>query len=960
MAEDLDYLLLMLKSNRLQDRKKAVAAIEKSGILQAAPNLIELFSSERDESIKALAARALGSLNCRDAMGVLLNALSAGSDELAYYASNAISQIRPKGVEDEIYGMMMADNVSERSFYWFAQTLFGLGCDGAFRLIDALATNSWTKRRILGDLLPKSGPACIVYLISGLSDDNVNKRFWCATILGKIGAKEAVGELVSHIDDSSDDVRTAVITSLGEIGSKEAIDVLKQNLKSPIKEVRYRSLEVLGRFGDEIIDSLVESLSDDYWYVRDCACQALARIGKKVVPRLAVAYESQNEDIRISAIKALSEMGFDAFDVLAKALADEYEPVCKKAAEALAKIGFKCFKKLVTLYESDSSDAKIRRWIIYILGEMNRTEEKSEATSLLLEAVASKELMTRYAAVSALKNSGRARAVNVLIELLADIHEEIREKASENLIYMANASLPFLIDALNHENWVVRKNVSAVLGKFGIMAIPELLKVLHAGDDDSRYWAIKALGNIGADACEPLLQFLNDASWQVRKNSADSLSEIGIAVVKPLIAQLVKKVPGPEENLFYWSKYVLKAIGSPAVPAVAKLMQNSRTQLRMLAVSVIGSCYKDPETYQYIKDALNDENIEVVKQAIECAGSYGDVKIIDELLAIYEKVPDDDGLTVSLIKSLSSLESEKSLVFLYKNLKAGRWIIRNKAVLAFENLPDKTRSLVDIDKVAALLDDEVTMVAESAARFLASLKSEKAQIIVVRLLKEGRFEDIILDRLSSNGDFKSKDLLERYLKSDNKFRRAAAARVLGACGNKSDIGYLTSLLTDEFINVRMSALHAINRINNCDADFSNSNDECSATISASDDSIMSGAEQHYQLGMFHAKNLEYEKAIQAYQNAISIEPDFVQAYCKIGLILEEKGLYEKAGMVFRKATEIAPDFVPAKLYLGVALSMCGRHFDAVGELSKAIKLDPRSETAAMAQKIIDKIKKNMN
>nr|HPG57910.1 tetratricopeptide repeat protein [Candidatus Wallbacteria bacterium] len=72
-----------------------------------------------------------------------------------------------------------------------------------------------------------------------------------------------------------------------------------------------------------------------------------------------------------------------------------------------------------------------------------------------------------------------------------------------------------------------------------------------------------------------------------------------------------------------------------------------------------------------------------------------------------------------------------------------------------------------------------------------------------------------------------------------------------------------------------------------------------------------------------------------------------------------KGYYEKASVFLKKAIEISPDFPLAHLYLGIVLSMMGRNFDAVGELKKVVKLDPGSEMAETAKKIIEKIKKNI-
>jgi len=218
----------------------------------------------------------------------------------------------------------------------------------------------------------------------------------------------------------------------------------------------------------------------------------------------------------------------------------------------------------------------------------------------------------------------------------------------------------------------------------------------------------------------------------------------------------------------------------------------------------------------------------------------------------------------------------------------------------------------------------------------------------------------ILDSLMRNPHFKSKDLIFSFMKDREKKIRAKAAAIIGIIGNKGDMQALTSALGDDFAEVRMAALHAINMINSRHSELPGAPFGASSKAAVIEETAPAGeAAQFYKAGLHYARNGETEKAIMAYQKAISIDPFYVEAYCKIGLLLEEKGYYEKASVFLKKAIEISPDFPLAHLYLGIVLSMMGRNFDAVGELKKVVKLDPGSEMAETAKKIIEKIKKNI-
>ena len=128
MATDLDFLLLQLNSTKPQEKKKAVAAIEKNACVEAAPALVNILAADRDESLRACAARALGALNYAPAQKSLLGAMESGSDEVCYFASHALAAINSEGCADEIFRMMKdAEGLSEKAFYWYAHTLVKMG-----------------------------------------------------------------------------------------------------------------------------------------------------------------------------------------------------------------------------------------------------------------------------------------------------------------------------------------------------------------------------------------------------------------------------------------------------------------------------------------------------------------------------------------------------------------------------------------------------------------------------------------------------------------------------------------------------------------------------------------------------------------------------------------------------------------------------------------------------------------
>ena len=64
------------------------------------------------------------------------------------------------------------------------------------------------------------------------------------------------------------------------------------------------------------------------------------------------------------------------------------------------------------------------------------------------------------------------------------------------------------------------------------------LKALTSGDLDTRWNAVRSVGDLGEPFIEPLISGLKDEFWIIRRGSADTLGKIGAPAVVPLIGAL--------------------------------------------------------------------------------------------------------------------------------------------------------------------------------------------------------------------------------------------------------------------------------------------------------------------------------------------------------------------------------------------------------------------------------------
>lgn len=92
-------------------------------------------------------------------------------------------------------------------------------------------------------------------------------------------------------------------------------------------------------------------------------------------------------------------------------------------------------------------------------------------------------------------------------------------------------------------------------------------------------------------------------------------------------------------------------------------------------------------------------------------------------------------------------------------------------------------------------------------------------------------------------------------------------------------------------------------------------------------------DSYYNLGM-------YDQALEEYDKAQGIRPDFVDVITKIGVTLKERGDLEEAIQTFTRAKQVHPKYLPAFINLGLTYFKKGQRDLAVKEWTSAQKLDP--------------------
>jgi HEAT repeat protein len=141
------------------------------------------------------------------------------------------------------------------------------------------------------------------------------------------------------------------------------------------------------------------------------------------------------------------------------------------------------------------------------------------------------------------------RAIQPLVESLADFDKSVREQATLALSSIGKAAIGSLAEAMKDPKWETRYRAAEALGKIADeKAMQPLISGLKDSRDHVRYMAAKGLHELGdTDAVEPLIILLKDENTYVRLMAVHALSAMGsrkgkAAIFKALESEQDEKV----------------------------------------------------------------------------------------------------------------------------------------------------------------------------------------------------------------------------------------------------------------------------------------------------------------------------------------------------------------------------------------------------------------------------------
>jgi len=131
------------------------------------------------------------------------------------------------------------------------------------------------------------------------------------------------------------------------------------------------------------------------------------------------------------------------------------------------------------------------------------------------------------------------RAIQPLIEALADFDKSVRQQAMLALSTIGKAAIEPLADAMKEPKWETRYRAAEALGKIADeKAVQPLIQGLRDNRDHVRFMAAKGLHDLrNSDAVEPLIILLKDENIYVRLMAVHALGVLGGENVKAALKE---------------------------------------------------------------------------------------------------------------------------------------------------------------------------------------------------------------------------------------------------------------------------------------------------------------------------------------------------------------------------------------------------------------------------------------
>ncbi|KAB2862422.1 MAG: HEAT repeat domain-containing protein, partial [Anaerolineae bacterium] len=263
--------------------------------------------------------------------------------------------------------------------------------------------------------------------------DTVNfdeyERGKVALALCEFDDSRAMETLIATLQDDSPKMRRNAIYALSFSKDSQVVDPIASALDDQDPKVRKLAAMALGHIGGtRAVEHLIGAITDEDVTVRRSVASSLRYCEDKLARESLIAgLKDPDVDVRRYCATGLSKIpDICAFDALFDVFGDEDTRVRIAAANAVGKIGeASLIERLIAAF--DTEDWRVRYSVIFALSHYR----EKQVVEFIKQALNAPEYPVRYIAAGVLGGMGELSAVEPLIQVMQDVHQDapVRQKA---------------------------------------------------------------------------------------------------------------------------------------------------------------------------------------------------------------------------------------------------------------------------------------------------------------------------------------------------------------------------------------------------------------------------------------------------------------------------------------------------------------------------------------------------
>lgn len=634
---------------------KSLTTLKDEGILSngtlSIDSLLDCLHHE-DEDLRCDAAHVLGALKRKDAVDPLIQSLNDPDEIVRNIAAESLGLIGDASAVDPLIKALLEPEsthfIDEDDFDYDPQWDMQLHATKALGRI--------------GD------PKIIDPLLKLLKDEEVYEInetvIWALSRVNNDKSMEILTDLLNEEDPV---LRRLVTKSFGDIDHPDAIKALEKALKDKEPDVRSAAAEALAKKDDPIVlDTIISLLKDSDADVRAVAARILSGLdNSETSDKLLPLLDDEQYDVRVRVMEIMGELKET------------------RAEEAL-------------LSKINDPDFIHKGIVAAALGEIRSANAVEPLFALALNV--EEDFHIRIAAIKAIGMIGGDAAIVALKELVLNVPKEDCMACLISLQSVGGAqAIQALISLLEEQADSVEQSDEPIEPSDESKDAAETKESLSEEDQDNKEQAemerkrnvIKVLGAMDGDEVLSALGVIVEKGIPVlRREALSSLSLLKEKKIIPQIVTLLESSNRDDRLSGLDSICHIRSAEHGVLDVLIKILSEDEDHFcRVSAAQALGLIGEADLSIEALTKAMDDERVEVRKEAIIALCAIGDKRAFDRLLTALFDYENFAHMRTEIAFALGAIDQDKaeeSLIIVMENEEelVNHWI----AIEAFKDM----------------------------------------------------------------------------------------------------------------------------------------------------------------------------------------------------------------------------------------------------------------------------------